>query len=291
MKNKFWRILLIAIFLVLSTGCKNNLLKTKEEHIYTTTYPIEFLADTLYGENILIDSIYPDGSNPNEYKLTNKQLNEYSTGSIFIYNGLTDEKNLARKLINKNNNLKIIDVSYGLTLENGVEELWLSPSNFLMLSATVKNNLIELLNTKFSKEVIDKNYEELQTTLSQMDAELRIIAANVKDPIVITDSNIFKFLENYGYKVISLEDEDNLTPNSLANIQRNFKNGEYKYILTRNDKEQNDVIKNLVKNYNAQPVNINIMNTLNEENRKNNDNYFTLMQENIDNIKNVTINK
>ena len=124
-----------------------------------------------------------------------------------------------------------------------------------------------------------------------MDAELRVIAANVNEPTLVVDSNVFKFLEKYGYKVISLEDEENLTPNSLANIQKNFQNGDYKYILTRDDKAENDVIKDLKDNYNAALVEMNMLSTLKDEQRKNNETYYTLMQKNIDNIRNVTIGK
>ena len=160
-----------------------------------------------------------------------------------------------------------------------------------MLASTVKNNLEEILNSTYSKETIDKNYKELQTQISQMDAELRVIAANVNEPTLVVDSNVFKFLEKYGYKVISLEDEENLTPNSLANIQKNFQNGDYKYILTRDDKAENDVIKDLKDNYNAALVEMNMLSTLKDEQRKNNETYYTLMQKNIDNIRNVTIGK
>ena len=155
----------------------------------------------------------------------------------------------------------------------------------------IKNNLEEILNSTYSKETIDKNYKELQTQISQMDAELRVIAANVNEPTLVVDSNVFKFLEKYGYKVISLEDEENLTPNSLANIQKNFQNGDYKYILTRDDKAENDVIKDLKDNYNAALVEMNMLSTLKDEQRKNNETYYTLMQKNIDNIRNVTIGK
>lgn len=289
--KKTFKLLIIIGILFLGCGCNKQILDVHEDHIYTTVYPIEFLAQTLYGKNINVSSVFPDGSNPTKYKLTNKQVNDYSKGSIFIYNGLTDEKDLARKLINKNTKLKIIDVSYGLTLENSAEELWLSPSNFLMLSSTVKNNLEEILNSKYSSEEINKNYEELQSTISQMDAELRTVSASVSNPTLVVDSNIFKFLEKYGYKVISLEDENNLTPNSLAEIQSNFKSEDYKYILIRNDQKINDVVKNLTDNYGAKTIEMNVMSTLKDEQRKSNETYYTLMKENIDNIRNVTIGK
>lgn len=287
--KKFLRLLVIIGVLFLGASCDNKILVEKQEQIYTTVYPIEFLANTLYGENVEISSIFPDGSNPTDYKLTNKQLNDYSLGSIFIYNGLTDEKDIAQKLINKNNKLKIIDVSYGLALENGAEELWLSPSNFLMLSATVKDNLMEILNSKYATETIEENYKELKTEVSQMDAELRIIAANVDNPTLVVDSNIFNFYKKYGYQVISLEDEENITPNSLATIQKNFQNGTYKYILTRDDKEQSEIATNLINNYKAQAVPMKVMATIKEDDRKNKENYYTLMQTNIENIRNVII--
>ena len=289
--KKLISFLIILGGLFLSVGCDNKIinLKQTDNQIYTTVYPIEFLATTLNDENTQVSAVFPDGSNPTEYKLTNKQITDYSLGNIFIYNGLTDEKDLARKLINKNNNLKIIDVSYGLTLENGPEELWLSPSNFLMLSATVKENLMEILDSKYSKETIEKNYEELRTEISQMDAELRVIAASVDNPTLVVDSKIFKFLEKYGYKVICLEDEENLTPNSLSSIQKEFQSGNYKYILIRDDIKQNEIIDNLVNNYKANTMKMKVMATIKEEDRKANDNYYTLMQENIDNIRNVII--
>lgn len=287
MKKIFNLCLLLAGVFLLS-GCDKAIVQSSDDTIYTTTYPIEFLASTLYGDDYAVVGIFPDGSNPQKYKLTQKQINEYSKGSIFIYNGLTDEKDLARKFINKNNNIKVIDVSYGLSLEH-VEELWLSPSNFLMISATVKNNLVDLSKSKFAIETINKNYEVLQTTISEMDAELRTIAKSVGNPTLVVDSNIFKFLEKYGYKVISLEDENNLTPNTLASIQENFKNEEYKYILIRNDQEKTDVVNNLVNNYNAKTIEMNVMSTIKEEQRENNETYYTLLQENIDNIRNVTI--
>ena len=290
--KKYLKLLVILGIFIFTFGCsKDNIITTTKEQIVTTTYPIEFLAQTLYGENIEVLSVYPDGSDPLNYKLTNKQINNYSEASIFIYNGLTDEKKLATKLINKNNNIKIIDVSYGLALENSEEELWLSPSNFLMLSSTVKNNLIEVLDSKYSSETIEKNYDELQATMSQMDAELRIISANVSNPTLIVDSNVFKFLEKYGYNIISLEDEENLTPNSLATIQKNFQNGTYKYILIRDDQEKSEVVKNLTENYKAQSIEMKMMKTIKEEDRKASETYFTLMQKNIENIRNVTIQK
>ena len=37
--------------------------------IYSTSYPIEYIVDTLYGKNSNVKSIYPDGVDVSKYSL------------------------------------------------------------------------------------------------------------------------------------------------------------------------------------------------------------------------------
>ena len=286
---------LSVIFLILmvftSTGClkKDDLEGAK---VYTTVYPITYIVETLYGENSEITSIYPNGSDVNNYKLNSKQINEYSKANIFVYNGLSQEKEIAKNFLNKNKNLKILDVAYGLKYKNGIEELWLSPANYLMLASTTKNNLIDIIENKYLIETIEKNYNTLEEQLSIMDAELRTIAASASkngNNVLVVSSNLFKFLENYGFEVISLEDEENLSTNNLANIKGNFKSKKYTSIFVRSDEEQSDLIKELANNYDIKLVEVNTMNTLTDENVNNKETYFSIMENLLENIRNVTL--
>ena len=131
MKN-LYKIIIITLFMFMFTGC----LKTEEldkAEIYTTTYPIEYLVNELYGYNSKVLSIYPDGANINKYTLSNKKIKKYSKTDLFVYNGLTDEKKIAASFVKKNSKLKIIDVTEGLAIKYSYEELWLNPINYLML--------------------------------------------------------------------------------------------------------------------------------------------------------------
>ena len=206
MKKTLLSILLVSC-MVLTTGCFNK--KNMEEiSINTTVYPITFIANTLYNENATINSIYPNGVNFNKFKLTEKQTEEYSKADIFIYNGLTKEKEYAKNFINKNKKISIIDISYGLKYKYGVEELWLAPNNFLMITKNIRDNLKNYVTSKYTKKKIDKNYEKLAETISIMDADLRTIAknaaANDKNTIV-TSNDTLKFLTHYGFNVVSLK--------------------------------------------------------------------------------------
>jgi len=261
--------------------------------IYTTVYPIQFITEELYGNHANINTIYPSGADINTYKLTDKQIEEYSKADLFIYNGLTDEKQVTKNFINKNDKLLIIDVSYGLKYANSVEELWLSPNNFLMLAKNTKENLIEYTNNKVLMTEITENYKELEEKISIMDADLRSIVKTAekekKSTTLVVSSNLFKFLENYGFNVIALEDEENLTENNLNSIKSNFKNNSYNTIIMSNKDKTTDLIESLVKDYKAKITIIDTMNTLSEENKTNNQNYLSLTQQYIDNIRNIIL--
>lgn len=291
MKKILLSILLVSC-MVLTTGCFNK--KNMEEiSINTTVYPITFIANTLYNENATINSIYPNGVNFNKFKLTEKQTEEYSKADIFIYNGLTKEKEYAKNFINKNKKISIIDISYGLKYKYGVEELWLAPNNFLMITKNIRDNLKNYVTSKYTKKKIDKNYEKLAETISIMDADLRTIAknaaANDKNTIV-TSNDTLKFLTHYGFNVVSLIDEENGKNNNLNNLKSNFKNGKYTTIFMLSNDEETELIKNLKDNYKAKVVVVDSMISLSKENIEAGNDYIMIMNNFLENLRTVTSN-
>ena len=71
--KSFFRLTILVCFSIIFTGC----FKTEEldnASIYTTTYPIEYIVNELYGYNSEVNSIYPDGVNIQEYTLSNKKI-------------------------------------------------------------------------------------------------------------------------------------------------------------------------------------------------------------------------
>ena len=280
---------LCCMFIFLTTGCleKNSLDHAK---IYTTVYPITYFTEVLYGSHSTISSIYPDGADVLQYSLTDKQKKEYSKGNLFIYNGLSNEKQIAKDFSNSNRKLQIIDVAYGLKYKYGVEELWLSPSNALMLASNIRTNLESFIQNKFVNEEISSHYKDLEETLSLKDAELRNIARSSslkKKNTLVVSSNLFKFLEDYGFTVISLE--DNNSESSFNILKKDFSNGTYKYLFVSDTLGSNELVNEL-KNQGATVFTVQTMTSLSSENRKNNDTYLSIMQEFIEAIKEAVLN-
>lgn len=286
MKNKILIFLFtITLSLLMLTGCRNN--KSTIINAYTSVYPTEYILQKLYGKNITIYSIYPDGTNYKDYKLSNKQISDYSMGKLFVYNSTIEkEKDYAVKLLNKNKDIKIIDATLGMNYKYDACETWLDPSNYLMMASNVKQGLKEYVTEKYEvKTTINNNYTKLKQDLSALDAELKEAAASSSNPTIVVSSDSFKFLEKYGFNVYSLQEGENLTDKNLSEIRNLMKNKTIEYIYMKNDEEESDTIKNLKDTYNIKIIKLNTLSTLNADDRKNKKDYMSIMEDNISSIR------
>lgn len=280
--KKIISIIITVMLCFLISGCSFNNETLNNPNVYTTSYPINYLVKTLYGSYAKnVSSIYPSDCDINNYEIPQKKFNEYAKGDLFVYNGLTNEKEIAKSLINKNRNLLIIDVSYGLTLANDITELWLSPNNYLMLAKNIKDNLEEYINNKTITESINDNYNDFEEKISIMDASLHSLGKNSKKTIIVSNDT-FKFLENYGFTVISLEDPNNQKEIKINNIKNNFKNKKYSSLLVANTDIDNELVKEIKDSYSPTIYEIDTL-TISL-----NDDYFNVMNSFIEIIKNIT---
>lgn len=284
MKNIFKTLLLILSLFLLSGCIKKDDFENID--IYTTIYTIEYITNELYGEHSKINSIYPDGIKISEYEITKKKINEFSNSNLFIYNGLSNEKQIAATLINKNKNLKIIDVSQGLEIKNEETELWISPSNCLMIAQNIKNGLNEYITNRTILDNINLNYEQLKLQITEFDAELKLIAENSINKTLIAANSSFDFLTKYGFEVINISyRDDEVSTTSFSRAKKAFVNQENQVLLVLDETDiESSEIKELVS-AGAEIKAINSMTNLTDEERKNGDNYLSFMKEFIEIIK------
>lgn len=281
------KLLLCTTFLLgvsLFTGCfkRDNLEDIK---ITTTSYPIQYITEQLYGDYSTIESIYPLGVDIKNYKLTDKQIKDYSKSSIYIFNGLSQEKDYVVPMFQYNKNIKIIDTSLSMEYTNDMEELWLDPSNFLMLAQNIKNGLQEYINDHYLKNEINKKYDELKVEISNIDANIKLAVESSSNKTIVVSSDLFKFLEKYGLTVISLEENNNLTDKSISDVKQLIKNDQISYIFLKQGEEPNRTIQRLIDQTNVETLNFNTLSNITEEENESNQNYTTLMNQNIETLK------
>lgn len=281
--KKTWTIVICCI-LFLTTGCfkKDNL---ENITIYTTAYPLEYITNELYRNHSTIKSIYPDGIDITKYTLNNKQIKEYSKGSLYIFNGLNiSEKNYVQPMFKKNKNLMIIDATSSIDSDLS-EELWLNPSNFLMISLNIKNGLLKYIDNHYLTKEIEEKYDNLKIKISNLDAQLKLLSENNPNSTLIIDNSKLRFLEKYGFRVISLEEDDTLTEKVKNDALNLLTSKDCQYIFTLDENNLNDTVKNIQEKTNAKMIVLNNLSTLTDEQRAKKDDYFTLMSENIEKLK------
>ena len=287
--KKFKLFLLSIISMLLFSGCELFKLDTMEGiNIITTSYHLEFIIKQLYGEHCLVKSIYPDGVNISTYEVNNKMLENYSKEDLFVYVSASNDKDIAVKLLDKNKKLLIIDGSLGMSPDY-IEELWLNPSNLLMVAQNIKNGLIEYVdNTYLIKEIEDK-YEELKLKLSELDAEIKLTAENASSNTIVVANKSLNYLKKYGFKVISLDDDNTALDKTVIEVTSMINSNSIKYIYSLENTEDNETVKLLLENNSSlTEIKLKKLDNITSDERNNNDDYFKLMQYNLEQIKKET---
>lgn len=280
------KIIILIISLFSLTGCNLNKDNMQDITVYTTIYPIRYLITSLYGDYSTIYSIYPSGVDPKDFELSDKKLTEYANTDLFVFNSLDKDRDFAVDMINKNKKLKVIDVSMGMKYENDIRELWLNPYNYLMMAQNTKDGLLEYIDNPYLISNTDNNgienkYEQLKYDLSRLDADIKENISLATYKTIVVDDDVFKYLEKYNLKVISLEENDSLSDNTINEVKKLINNGEIKYIFSSSDKT-NNTCQNLIDNYHISLITLNTMNSIDGGITNSNENYITVMNNNID---------
>ncbi len=285
MKNII-KISVLGLFvLLLSSGCfkKDNL---EGIEIVTTAYPYEYVTNLLYGEHSLVTSIYPDGTDISTYELNDKRIKDYSNKELFIYNGLSNDKDIALQLLDYNKDMMIIDATSGMETIYGEEELWLNPSNLLMITQNIKIGLNEYITNSYLKKEIDAAYEEIKVALSELDAEIKLTAENATRKTIVVNDDALKFLEKYGFTVISLDDSTvPVTEKTVADVKAMINNQTVRHIILLDKTKNNDTVTQLIADTGVGTLTFKRLDNITDTQRDNKENYLTLMNDNIDLLK------
>lgn len=282
MKKIFYTITILFITMFLTTGCFTN--DTMEDiDIVTSDYPTEYLADYLYGSNATVTKIYPNDVNIQTYKLTNKMIKDTAKKDLFIYNGLGNARDIATKLLDQNESIKIIDSTYGMSSNYTLEESWLNPANLLMMAKNIKVGLEEYINNKALKDEINENYDQLEVVISEMDAQIKLIASNSTNMNLIVSDGSLNWLSKYGFTVYDLS--SNLTDKDKETIRNLYQDKQVNYIIMITNSEENDFIKELVEDYQATKIDFDRLDNITEEEKDNDMDLITIYNNNLEVLK------
>lgn len=282
MKKKIFLILILIIPFIVG-GCTNDSMDNID--ILVTNYPNEFIVKELYGTHSTIKSVYPDGVDINNYKISKKQKKDYATYDLFVYNGLIDrERNLALDLLKINPDLRIIDTAYVLETDYSPEELWLNPSSLLMMSQNVRLSLSEYASSAYLKKDIDEAYDELKIELSEVDADYRLAVESTGNKTIIVADSALKYLEKFGLDVICVDNEAN--QKTMSDAYNLVDSGAVSYVFKFRGTDLGENAQSLLdRNSSVQSVDLHRLDNITDEERSEKEDYISIMDDNLENIK------
>ncbi|MEK3822178.1 metal ABC transporter substrate-binding protein [Cytobacillus sp. FSL W8-0315] len=316
MYKLMWPILFAIGILVLG-GCsqatqeeKNTQADDEKLKIYTTIFPLQNFSEKIGGEFVEVENIVPTGSDAHSFEPTTKTMIKIAEGDAFIYLG-TGIEGFADAVISavKNEDTAIVKASEGTPLigaqkspedEHEVENdeahageegevdphVWLDPGRSVQLAENIKNALIKIDPSQ--QDYFEKNFQALKADLETVDSNFESMVNESKNKTFIVAHSAYGYWEDaYGLKQIGIS---GLSPSAepsqkqLEEIIKTAENAELDYILFEQNVE-NRVAEVIKRELGAETLTLHNLESLTEEDIQNNEDYISLMNKNIETLK------
>ena len=168
--------------------------------------------------------------------------------------------------------------------------VWIDPVYSIQMAETIKDELIKHMPEKEDQFI--KNYNTLKLKLSQIDDKFIAIGNEAKDKKILVSHAAFGYWEKrYGIEQISiagLSTSSEPSQKDLARVVDTAKEYNLNYIFFEQNVSSR-LTETVQKEIGAEALILHNLSTLTDENIKNNEDYFTLMQHNIDVLKKALI--
>lgn len=288
-------------------GCENKQ-KTKKNNkqltVYTTVYPLQYFTERIGGDFVKVDTIYPPGADEHTFEPTQRDMMNLVDADLFFYVGLGLEGFVDKaKDTLKNEKVEMIStadhISFGdnppIDQEQDSEQagstehnqsidphVWLDPIYAQELAKSIKDSLVKKMPEQ--KDTFDNNYQQLSKELEKLNQSFESTAKSAKYKEIVVAHAAYGYWEKrYGIKQISisgLSTTNEPSQKKLEEIVSKAKQDHIKYIIF----EQN-VTSKLTKivedEVGAKSLTLHNLSVLTKENIDNKDNYFTIMDKNI----------
>ncbi|SDJ09596.1 metal ABC transporter solute-binding protein, Zn/Mn family [Salimicrobium halophilum] len=169
--------------------------------------------------------------------------------------------------------------------------IWLDPLKSITVAENIKNMLVELKPGQ--EEIFQKNFEELETELKKLDGKFHNELEQLPGNEIIVSHAAYGYWEQaYGIEQIAISGLSPINEPSQKELQSIIETAE-QHGLNHVFFEQNvtpKVAETVRKEISAEPLRIHNLSVLTEEDITNEETYFTLMNRNLERLKEALSN-
>lgn len=270
-------------------------IKNKKIQVTTSFYPLYFFALQIGGDKAEVHNITPSGVEPHDYEPTAQDIMQIEKSNLFILNGVGFEA-WGEKIKENIKGKKIVtitavsDIDNQLMLEDGQTipdpHVWLSPSLAEKEIRTILKGFIQV--DPKNREYFEENANKLLSSLNTLDNEYKRGLSNCNQKVIVTSHAAFGYLaKTYGLTQVSiagLSPDAEPSSKQLAAVAQFAKNHTIKYIFFESLISPK-LSETIATEIGAQTHVLDPIEGVSEEDMKVGKNYFTIMKNNLINLR------
>ncbi|MFE4711108.1 metal ABC transporter substrate-binding protein [Paenibacillus sp. NPDC056722] len=293
-------------------------------NVVTTFYPIYEFAKEIGGDDVHAINLLPVGVEPHDWTPRSQDIINTSKAQLFLYNGAGLEGWVPNFLkgLDRGSKVQAVEVSQGINLiktneddghnhggsgnadhesvaeDHGAESgntggdslhtdphTWVSPKSALIMAGNIKNSL-QTADPEH-KDAYEERYNKLAERLKALDTKFETELAKVPGKEIVVSHQAFGYLaRDYGldqHAIMGLSPDAEPRGQDMVALAKLVKDEGIKYIFFE-ELVSDRLAKTLANEAGVSTLVLNPVEGLTQEQEKNNDNYFTLMEKNLQNL-------
>lgn len=289
------KLLLFVALALLLPGCLTTpQANTTKLNVVASFYPLYYFTSQIGGDKASVTNLTPAGVEPHDYEPTPQDLVAIQNSDALILNGGQLEPWANNVTTQLSNETTVIIAGSDLTSREMIEEdetitdphVWLSPK---LAQQQVKKITLGLIQADANNSAYYlANEKKLLDQLSELDAAYTQGLAQCASNKIITAHTAFAYLANdYGLgqvAIAGLSSNAEPTPAELAEIIQFARDNTVQYIFFESLVSPK-LAQTIASEVGAQTLVLNPLEGLTEEEMTADQNYFTIMQTNLENLR------
>lgn len=298
-------LLLVASFPLAGCGKSENTQADGKVNVVTTFYPLYFMAKEIGGEDARVTDLIPAGVEPHDWTPKSRDLQVASNAQLFIYNGAGLEGWVDDFLhgVGSGGSLKTVEASGGIELIHGNPEnedgdasgagkkdvdphTWVSPKSALTMAANIHQAFVSV--DPAHQADYDRNYDALNEKLKKLDQQFTDGLSNLPKRDIVVSHQAFGYLcRDYGLNqvaIMGLSPDAEPRAQDLLNIAKFVKEKGIKTIFFE-ELVSPTLADTLAGEAHVGTEVLNPLEGLTPKEEKAGDDYFTIMQRNLQNLQ------
>lgn len=288
LKHRLSKIILLFLIFFLS-ACQNTSSNNKLD-VYVSVYPVYDLVQKIGQDKINLVQVMPNQVDAHHWQPSTQDIINLEKADLFIYHGAGFEHWIDTVLDSINNeNLKTIETSKAITLLSSDQQVdphtWLDINKAKKQMAYIKDSLIKADSA--NKDFYESNYQKYAKEFDALNKEYLNELSKVKNNDIVVNHQAFSYLASaYNlnqHALVGIETESEPSAKKIADMIKFIKANNISAIFYESE-DTKKVINTIALETNTKKLLLTPIESLSKEQIDNNDDYLSLMKQNLANL-------